>query len=94
PVESVEWSGAEPKRYVSSPGIKRAFCGDCGSTLTFEVHDEAEQFLFMALGSLDHPEAVDIDDHVFTDFRLPCVHTNDGLPEFPGMRGGKGGREL
>ncbi|MEM7292574.1 MAG: GFA family protein, partial [Pseudomonadota bacterium] len=43
PVESVEWNGAEPKRYVSSPGIKRAFCGDCGSTLTFEVHDKDEQ---------------------------------------------------
>lgn len=35
--EQVTFTNGEPKLYESSPGIKRAFCGDCGTPLTWDL---------------------------------------------------------
>ncbi len=85
-----QWAGSKRRRYQSSEVAQRGFCGSCGSNLTFEV----DGLVFITLGSLDHPEKVQVQQHVYTQNRLPGVKTNDGLPEFAGPFGGKGGLAL
>ena len=90
PQGSVAWTRGEPAQYRSSPGVTRRFCAGCGSPLTFE----ADGLVFMTLGSLDQPEQVAFDCHTYTSSRLPAITLADGLPHYPGPRGGKGGRPL
>ena len=88
PEGTFEWTRSEPAKYQSSSGVKRGFCRTCGSSLTYEP----DEMLFIALGSLDQPEHVQIESHVYTRTQLPSILLADGLPHFPGPRGGKGGR--
>jgi hypothetical protein len=37
----------------------------------------------VTLGSLDRPEKVRPDDHVWTESQLPWLRINDDLPRFP-----------
>ena len=90
PDGNLEWTQGQLQAYHSSEGVLRRFCGNCGSSLTFE----AEGIVFLSLGSLDHPERVAVDCHTYTGSRLPEVKLTDGLPQFPGPAGGKGGRPI
>ncbi len=85
-----EWTHGHPHQYGSSDGVIRRFCGTCGSSLTFETNGLA----FIALGSLDAPEHVVVQRHCYTSSRLPQVDLADGLPQFPGPVGDKGGRPI
>ena len=84
------WLEESAAGYVSSEGATRRFCRTCGSTLTFEMDGRT----FISLGSLDHPERVKVQRHCYTKFRLPNVQLNEGLPEFEGPSGNKGGQPL
>jgi hypothetical protein len=90
PRGSLEWTRGQLRRYQSTDGVIRRFCGTCGSSLTFE----ADGVLFLSLGSLDAPEQVVFNCHTYTDSRLPGMELADGLPQFPGPVGGKGGRPI
>ena len=91
PEGEVEWTLEKPAAYESSEGINRAYCPHCGSSLTFE----SKGFFYVTLGTLDRPDDIEIESHVFTKNRLKCMMMiTDGLPEYPGMRGGKGGKDL
>lgn len=88
--DDLSWTAAEPARYESSGGVVRRFCSSCGSQLTFE----ADGVLFLTLGSLDEPDRVTVRCHTYTNSRLPGIRVDDGLPDYPGPVGGKGGREI
>ncbi len=90
PGGTLEWLGEEANRYESSAGVIRRFCGTCGSSLTFD----ADGMVFIALGSLDHPERVTVERHAYAASRLPGLKFADDLPEFLGPVGGKGGRPV
>ena len=81
PVGSFEWIGREPTRYRSSAEAERGFCPECGSTMTMHetVLDDRVQ---VSLGSLDHPERVRPDDHVWTQEQLPWLKIDDDRPRF------------
>lgn len=88
PQPALEWTRKAPRQYQSSNGVIRGFCGDCGSSLTFE----ADGVVFMSQGSLDAPGQVAFNCHTYTESRLPGMELSDGLPQFSGPAGGKGGR--
>jgi hypothetical protein len=88
PAGTLQWAQGQPSQYRSSDGVIRRFCRNCGSSLTFE----ADGMVFISLGSLDFPEHVVVERHCYTKDRLPGIELADGLPEFPGPFGGKGGR--
>ena len=90
PDGAFEWTQGQLNQYRSSTGVIRRFCGNCGSSLTFE----ADGILFISLGSLDFPEQVVFDCHTYTKSRLAGMELADGLPQFPGPVGGKGGRPI
>lgn len=81
PIAAFTWTGDEPTRYRSSAEAERGFCERCGSTLTMHetVLDDRVQ---VTLGSLDRPEDVRPDDHVWTESQLPWLRIDDDLPRF------------
>ena len=82
PIGTFTWIQGNPTRYRSSSEAERGFCNSCGSTLTMHeaVLDDRVQ---VALGSLDRPENVRPDDHVWTGSQLPWLRIDDDLPRFP-----------
>lgn len=82
PVGSFEWVNAAPRWYRSSPFAERGFCPDCGSTLGMreEVLGDRVQ---VSVGSLDEPDRVHVQDHVWTSSRVSWFDTCDSLPRFP-----------
>ena len=46
----------EPTRYRSSTGATWSFCGQCGSTLTYQNEERPEE-IDVTTGSTDNPEA-------------------------------------
>ena len=51
----VEFTRGAPKLFESSPGVRRGFCGECGSTLTYESADIPDE-IHIHIGALDRPE--------------------------------------
>ena len=52
PFEALVWTRGEPKRFQSSNQVRRGFCSDCGTPLTFEYGDH---HVSLAVGALDRP---------------------------------------
>ena len=82
PLAAFRWTEGEPTRYRSSAGAERGFCGRCGSTLTMHETVLGDR-VQVTLGSLDRPEDVRPDDHVWTESQLPWLRIDDDLPRFP-----------
>ena len=80
PPGAFEWTTAEPARYASSATVRRGFCAQCGSSLTWEAAGGEPTVL---IGSLDHPERLRPDSHCFVATKLPWVEIEDGTPQFP-----------
>lgn len=79
PLDAFEWIPAPPAKYQSSDFTSRGFCDICGSTLS--MHEEVlSDRVQIAIGSLDAPANVSIDDHVWTRSRIPWFEIHDDLP--------------
>ena len=75
------WVGAEPKRYRSSPEAERGFCPTCGSTIS--MHESVlPDRVQITVGTLDEPDRVRIDDHVWTREQIAWFRIDDVLPRF------------
>ena len=71
--------GGEPVVYESSPGIRRTFCGECGTPLSYE-DERLEGEVYLAVGVFDEPERFRPTVHSWDSQRLRWFHTADGLP--------------
>ncbi|MGV2049841.1 GFA family protein [Agrobacterium sp. 22-209-1] len=78
------WTRGEPKRFQSSSVVKRGFCPECGTPLTYEAPDGVA----VAAGAFDDPAALPPTiqwgverkiDFVDTLHTLPAVPTEDDL---------------
>jgi hypothetical protein len=76
------WIRGTPARYRSSAFAERGFCAVCGSTLSMHESVLADR-VQIAVGSLDQPQRVNIDDHVWTQDQLAWFRVDDRLPRFP-----------
>ena len=74
-----------PARFRSTPKALRSFCTHCGTQITFEHEDFADE-IDVTTCSLDDPNAVPPRDHIWTSSRLRWIHAGDGLPEFRASR--------
>ncbi len=83
----VEWITGERARYESSPGVFRAFCRDCGSSLSFEARYGDRDLVELHISSLDDPEAFPPNEHTHYRERISWLHIADDLPKFPGSMG-------
>ena len=73
------FTGEQPKVFQSSPGIRRLFCGTCGSPIAYDADVFTDEIHFYA-ASLETPETFSPNYHVHTGEQLPWIHLNDGLP--------------
>jgi hypothetical protein len=76
-----------PARYKSSPGVERAFCGHCGTQLTY-VRADASDFVDVTLASLDDPEALRPLDHTWVSDKLSWLLMGDDWPRYDRYRTG------
>ena len=81
PIADFTWVEGEPTRYRSSAEAERGFCRQCGSTLTMHESVLSDR-VQVSLGSLDRPEDVRPDDHVWTGDQLSWLRVDDDLPRF------------
>lgn len=68
----VRFSGGALAYFESPPGVRRGFCGRCGSTLTYEG-DRWPGEIHLHVGAFDEPAALAPTNHAFPDERLPWL---------------------
>ncbi|WP_172721080.1 GFA family protein [Pseudooceanicola lipolyticus] len=76
------WTGATPKVYRSSPGVRRSFCGTCGAPVAFEADRYPDEIHFYAALLDDHSDFAP-QGHVHWDERVAWVTPADDLPRKP-----------
>jgi hypothetical protein len=77
--------GASPQLYQSSPGVRRRFCGRCGTPLSYET-DRWPDEIHVYLCTLDDPEPCTPQFHVNYSERVPWFDIDDGLPRLAHLR--------
>ncbi|WP_044873434.1 GFA family protein [Pseudomonas sp. LFM046] len=80
PLASFRWSAGTPAEYASSSEAVRYFCSRCGSQLAFFTQ-LAPDSLDITVATLDQPENVPADRHIWVKSRLPWLHLDPQLPE-------------
>ena len=75
PADSLRYLAARPSHVESSPGVRREFCGRCGSPLTYRNAQRPGE-IDLTLCTLDDANAVAPLDHIWTE---DAVHWEPGL---------------
>lgn len=77
------WTEGAPAEYRSSAEALRGFCGACGTSLSYCGEGHKEE-IDIAAASLDDPERVAPQDHIFVGSMLSWLEFDDGLPRLEG----------
>lgn len=80
--EDLEFSGSAPVEFESSPGVRRRFCGRCGTPLTYENASRPQE-VDVTIGSLDRPDDATPVDHIWMEDAAHWDRPQDGLPQHP-----------
>lgn len=75
--DGVEFTG-ERTMFSSSNAAQRGFCQTCGTPLSFQINNSPK--VWVTLGSLDDPSAIEPSLHYGVESRLDWAEFNDGLP--------------
>lgn len=70
------WTRGAPKHFQSSNVVRRGFCADCGTPLTYEYPGGVE----LALGAFDDPAALPPVIQMGLESRMPFFADLAGLP--------------
>ncbi len=84
---SLVFTQGQPAVYRSSPPVQRAFCGHCGTPLTYR-HQEAPGEIDITVGSLDEPDRVAPAAHIWMQDAPGWDRPADGLRCHPRSRSG------
>ncbi len=86
--EQVKFSGDERKIYGSSPGVGRAFCGNCGTPLTWEGDGgDLGPIVEIHISTFDNPDVLVPSAHSFYPERITWLDIADNLPRYDGSSG-------
>jgi hypothetical protein len=82
----VETDSPAPKTFRLAGGSGKPhdvfFCGECGVYIWSRYHGAPGDFLFVRAGTLDNPDAVQPDVHIFTRSKLPWLNLPADRPAF------------
>lgn len=67
--------------YAASPGLKRAFCSDCGSVVPWSADKES---ISIPVGCLNEDPGIRPVAHIFATSKAPWHSIGDHLPKFDG----------
>lgn len=79
--DQFRWLVGTPNSFRSSDHATRSFCGRCGTPLTF-CSDSLPDEIDVTIASLDDPEQVPPEDHIWVSSKLGWVEISDRLPQF------------
>lgn len=77
--DNFAWTRGTPAFFASSNLARRGFCERCGTPLSFQ-YDAAGSRIYTTIGSLDHPEQVELVKQFGIESRLPWVKFCDNVP--------------
>jgi hypothetical protein len=83
PREGTELGGEGLRFYASSSGVRRGFCGTCGSPMSFETERRPDE-IDLYVASLDAGLSVPIREHWHWDERVDWLNVEDELPKGEG----------
>ena len=87
--EQVTFSGEDRKPYESVPGVHRAFCANCGTSLTWEtVFGDEGPLCAIHISTFEDPEALAPTGHSFYTERISWFDVADSLPRHEGFVAG------
>jgi len=71
------------KWYRASDYARRGFCGECGASLFWHADglEEHKEKIAVALGSLDAPTGIKLEEHIFVAGKGDYYDIADGLPQ-------------
>ncbi len=82
-IDRVRFTKGEHKIYESSPGVGRAFCGQCGTPLTWEGDGgEFGPLVELLISTFDDPNAFAPQGHLLHAERISWFETTDNLPRY------------
>ena len=81
--DKIEMLGDAPAVFESSPGVRRSFCPNCGSPLSYE-NDGLPGEVYVYAGVLDGAELLALSCHAWASRRLPWLTIEDDLRRYPG----------
>jgi len=76
------WTRGTPSYFASSNLAQRGFCAKCGTPLSFQ-YQAAGSRIYTTIGSLDHPERVELVSQAGIESRLPWVKFCEDVPGEP-----------
>jgi len=77
------WTGETPKVFLSSPGVERTFCGNCGTPISFRS-DNLSGMMHLYLVALEEPERFSPELDVAFEEKLSWLNVGDELPKRKG----------
>jgi len=80
-MKSLKITEGDLKKFSSSPGITRYFCGDCGTPVGYHSMKKSDE-IHINIGTLDQPEKYAPQFHVYCLEKLPWLEISDDLPRF------------
>lgn len=69
------------REFASSPAVRRTFCPDCGSPLTYCHRDSADS-IDVTVSTLEDPNALTPQYHVWMEDAVRWEPASDGLPRY------------
>lgn len=86
----VTWAGLKKEQFSvtkgsiktceTSPGVARGFCGNCGTSLTYENEEGWPGVISILAVTFDDPSFVNPTSHVYTSHQQPWIKLGDNLP--------------
>lgn len=87
PLAQFKWTKGAPTIRRSSAIAVRGFCSGCGTALLWQG-DTHSDLIDITAGSLDRPEAIQPQEHLWTESAVPWLHIKDDLPRHKRSRNG------
>ena len=84
PIDAVQFSNDKTlKWFRASEYARRGFCSECGASMFWhgENLDGHNQRIAIALGVLDEPHGLKIEEHIFVADKGEYYDIGDGLPQ-------------
>jgi GNAT superfamily N-acetyltransferase len=81
PSAAVALEGTPAELRATARGV-RTFCAACGTALTIRM-DADPEWVDVSVGSLETPDDIVPESHIFIDDALAWLHIDDPLPRFP-----------
>ncbi len=89
-ITKFEFTKGEISTFKSSPRVHRSFCTKCGTEVAYK-HDDYQAEVDIRLGTLNDPDEVVPDHHVWIAEKLSWIHIRDDLPKYQKRRPEGGG---